>query len=193
MTNLYEAPPAPPAKKKRHLKRWIFLAVLAVIGLIVVVNVSKGGSASTTASPAAPVAAAPAAPAVSGIGTAVRDGKFEFVVQSVAPGVKTLGNQYINTTAQGEFILVTVQVTNTSDQPQTFSGSNCKAFDNAGRQLAPSTTAAIYLPDSNSLYMPINPGNSVVGTLVFDVPVGSTLTSLELHDSAFSGGVTVQL
>ena len=163
----YQPPPPPTAKKKHRKWPWIVLAVFAVIGISVAM--SGGNKGGTTAS--AP-AASSAAPAAAGIGTPVRDGKFEFVVQSVAPGVQTLGNQYINTTAQGEFILVTVKVTNTSDQPQTFSGSNCKAFDNAGRQLAPSTTAAIYLPDSNSLYTPINPGNSVVGTLVFDVPVG---------------------
>jgi hypothetical protein len=59
--------------------------------------------------------------------------------------------------------------------------------------MAPDTSAAIYLPDSNTFITPINPGNSVVGTLVFDVPVGSTLSSIELHDSAFSDGVSVQL
>ena len=39
----------------------------------------------------------------------------------------------------------------------------------------------------------INPGNSIDGTVVFDVPVGVTPTSVEDHDSAFSGGVTVAL
>jgi hypothetical protein len=34
---------------------------------------------------------------------------------------------------------------------------------------------------------------TVDGIVVFDVPADVTLTSLELHDSAFSGGVTVGL
>lgn len=187
----YQAPTPPaPTKKKSHKLRWFLLILLALIGIVVVMNSVKGSTTS-----AAPTAAAPAvadAPAVSGVGTAVRDGKFEFTVQAVAPGVSTVGSEYLNAKAQGEFVLVTIKVTNTSDEPQTFFGSSTKALDNAGRTMAPDSSAAIYLPDSNSFITPINPGNSVVGTLVFDVPVGSTLASIELHDSMFSGGVTVQ-
>ncbi|HEY0359402.1 MAG TPA: DUF4352 domain-containing protein [Mycobacteriales bacterium] len=39
----------------------------------------------------------------------------------------------------------------------------------------------------------INPGKAVTGKIVFDIPKGAKLTKLELHDSAFSGGVTVTL
>ena len=39
----------------------------------------------------------------------------------------------------------------------------------------------------------INPGNRVTGTLIYDVPEGTKLTSIELHDSVFSGGVKVPL
>ncbi|RSM44161.1 hypothetical protein DMB66_52525 [Actinoplanes sp. ATCC 53533] len=39
----------------------------------------------------------------------------------------------------------------------------------------------------------MNPGNTVKGKLVFDVPEGTKLTSLELHDSLFSDGVQVNL
>ena len=40
----------------------------------------------------------------------------------------------------------------------------------------------------------IKPGNAAVtGKIVFDIPKGAKLTKLELHDSAFSGGVTVTL
>jgi len=123
----------------------------------------------------------------------VRDGKFEFTVQDVAPGVKSVGSDFLGAKAQGEFVLITVKISNIGDEPQTFFGSNTKGLDNSGRTMEPSTTAAIYLPDSNSLITPINPGNSVVGTIVFDLPVGSTLASVELHDSAYSSGVIVQL
>lgn len=39
----------------------------------------------------------------------------------------------------------------------------------------------------------INPGNTVKGTLVFDMPKGTEPASIELHDSPFSDGITVQL
>jgi Telomeric repeat-binding factor 2. len=49
------------------------------------------------------------------------------------------------------------------------------------------------LDDSNAFLNNINPGNSVAGILVYDVPKGLTLSKIELHDSMFSGGVTVTL
>jgi hypothetical protein len=40
----------------------------------------------------------------------------------------------------------------------------------------------------------INPGLGIVSTAVsFDVPVGAARDGIELHDSAFSGGVMVNL
>ncbi|WP_203792655.1 DUF4352 domain-containing protein [Actinoplanes couchii] len=56
------------------------------------------------------------------------------------------------------------------------------------------SSAAIYAnEDGQVLFEEINPGNSVKGKLVFDIPADKKLTSLELHDSMFSGGVTVAL
>ena len=53
--------------------------------------------------------------------------------------------------------------------------------------------ASIYDGSSEVLWEEINPGNSVKGKVYFDIPKGAKLTSLELHDSMFSGGVTVDL
>jgi hypothetical protein len=39
----------------------------------------------------------------------------------------------------------------------------------------------------------INPGNSINATASFDIPVGTPPGTIGLHDSAFSGGVEVQL
>jgi hypothetical protein len=39
----------------------------------------------------------------------------------------------------------------------------------------------------------INPGNTVHGEIAFDLPPGDAAVKAELHDSAFSGGVTVML
>jgi Domain of unknown function (DUF4352) len=49
------------------------------------------------------------------------------------------------------------------------------------------------VPDSESFLTTINPGNSVNGVLVFDVPEGVAPTYIELHDSMFSSGVLVSL
>lgn len=127
------------------------------------------------------------------VGQAVRDGKLEFVVSAPKCGAATLGNDYLGTKAQGEFCLVPLKVTNIGDEAQTLSGSSQKARDSKGREYSVDTEAAIYLKDSNTLLEQINPGNTVKGTIVFDVPKGTSLTEIELHDSPFSGGVKVTL
>ncbi len=123
----------------------------------------------------------------------MRDGKFEFVVKKVEPGKPTIGDQYLNTKAQGEFVIVTMTVTNTANEAQTFLGDSAKAFDASGREFSASGSAAMYLKDSNSFIEQINPGNTVTGQVVFDVPKGTKISELELHDSLFSDGVKVQL
>ena len=84
-------------------------------------------------------------------------------------------------------------VANIGDEAQYFDGSSQKLHDSAGRAFSADTAAAIYLDESNSFLNQINPGLTVEGIVVFDVPADATLTTAELHDSAFSGGVTVAL
>jgi hypothetical protein len=153
---------------------------------------SGGGAAQE---PAADPAAEPAAaaPEQAGIGTPVRDGKFEFTVTSVEPGGARVGSDLLGQDAQGQYVLVHMTVTNTGDQAQYFDGSSQKAFDAQDREFSADTTAAVYLGDANSFLNQINPGITVEGTVVFDVPADATLTRLTLHDSPFSGGVDVTL
>ncbi|WP_182111389.1 MULTISPECIES: DUF4352 domain-containing protein [unclassified Actinotalea] len=134
-----------------------------------------------------------AAEALPGVGATVADGKFEFVVTQVEVGVTRVGDDMFGQEAQGQFVLVHLTVTNIGDQAQYFDGSSQKALDAQGRTFSADTGAAIYLGDANSFLNQINPGNQVQGLVVFDVPVDATLTQLELHDSPFSGGVTVAL
>ncbi|MGW0004660.1 DUF4352 domain-containing protein [Nocardia grenadensis] len=122
-------------------------------------------------------------------GSEVRDGKFAFVVTQVDPPTKTVGGEYLSKAAQGEFVLVHLDVTNTSDQPQSYFGSNQKLIDAQGREFANDTEAEIYLNDD--VYTDINPGNKFSVTFAFDVPVGTRPATLEFHDSMFSGGVRV--
>jgi hypothetical protein len=128
-----------------------------------------------------------------GLNQPVRDGKFEFTVRSVQCGQTRVGNQFLNKEAQGQFCLVALQVKNVGDEPQTLFGDNMKLFDAEGREFSPDTEAAIYNEDSQTFIEEINPGNQIDGQLVFDVPTDAQPARLELHDSAFSGGVTVNL
>jgi hypothetical protein len=130
---------------------------------------------------------------VAKIGQPARDGKFEFVVKQVKCGVSKVGGD-LGETAQGQFCLVTVNVKNIGKEAQMFSDGNQKAFAANGTEYSADTAAAIYANKNAETFLnEINPGNQVTGVLVFDIPKNVKLTKLELHDSAFSGGVAVQL
>ncbi|GAA6526322.1 DUF4352 domain-containing protein [Intrasporangium sp. DVR] len=127
------------------------------------------------------------------IGTAVRDGKFEFTVTKVRTGIKSVGSDMFGEKAQGQFVLVHVTVTNVGDESQYFSDSSQTVRDAKGREFSADTGAAIHLDDNEVFLNDINPGNTVKGVLVYDMPKGAKPASIELHDSPFSGGVTVRL
>jgi hypothetical protein len=194
-------PPQQPPKKKRHWVRNTFLGLAGFIVLIVIISVAtNGGSNGTSAagSGAAPANAAPAAPHVAKIGTPVRDGKFQFTITSVSHA-KSVGDTAdgFGDTAQGKYTILHVTVTNISSQPQTLFDSNQYVYDANGRKYDVSMSADMDLNSvsgSDSVFVnDINPGNTVRGELAFDMPAGLKAVKAELHDSAFSGGVTVNL
>jgi len=192
-------PAQPRAKKKR---KWPVI-VGGVVALMIVGSIFNDDKKDTKpAENIATVAQAPAAaPTIevpettATLNTPVRDGKFEFVVRSVQPGLSEVGdNPFLNQKAQGQFVIVTLSVQNIGDRPQGFSPSNQKLFDTAGRSFETDTSAQIALDNNDiAVWDNINPGNTVDVSLVYDMPVGAVPASIELHDSMFSGGVTVNL
>jgi len=59
--------------------------------------------------------------------------------------------------------------------------------------LADSKATLAAASDADSLYDEINPGNSLTGQIIFGIPKGQSPISAELHDSAFSSGIKVNL
>jgi hypothetical protein len=213
-------PPAPQPKRSWFARHKVLTTLGALVVLVVVIGVATGGGSDEPDAPEAaapPVAEAPAdgggaaaaeqpapaeepaeepaaeAPAAAGLGTPVRDGKFEFTVTSVEPGVARVGNDLIGSEAQGQYVLVHLTVANIGTEAQYFSDGAQKAFDAQGREFSADSSAGVYLEGNDTLLNQINPGNTVTGTVVFDVPADAALTRLELHDSLFSGGVEVAL
>ncbi|MGW3342326.1 DUF4352 domain-containing protein [Nonomuraea rubra] len=127
-----------------------------------------------------------------GIGATVRDGQFSFKVTGTEKRDR-VGSDFLGAEAQGVYLLVHVTVKNIGDEAGSFFGANQKLYDAKGREYEASSEAAIYLDDSKSLYEKINPGNSVKGIVLFDIPKNVKPASIELHDSLFSAGVTVSL
>lgn len=129
-----------------------------------------------------------------GVGDPVRDGKFEFTVTKLDCSKSKVGSEFLNETAQGKFCIISVTVKNIGKEAQIFDGSSQKAYDAGGTEFSNDTSAEIYANEGSPTFLQeINPGNQVKGKLIFDVPKSTKLTSIELHDSMFSGGVKVSL
>jgi len=199
-----EPPPAPPAAPKKRswfARHKILTGLGALVLLFIVIDLANGGNSSTpTASPVTaapkptPAPAPPPASPAAGLGSPVRDGKFEFVVSKVDCGKSSVGTGGLVKKAQGQFCLVSLTVTNVGDKSQYLDGSSQMALDAQGRQFSADAAAGVYLGDQGNTFLnQINPGNKVDGQLVFDVPKEVRLVKLQLHDSPFSAGVSVTL
>lgn len=192
--------PAIAEKKRGGCLKGVLIAG-AILAVLVAIGAAVGGgdndtTATATSSPGKPGTSEKddAAPKQPGLGDVVKDGKFAFKITKVEKGLSQVGDGILASKAQGEFIMIHITVKNVGDEPQMFNDSDQKLIDNKDRQFdADSGAAAFSLKDANGFLNNINPGNSVKGRILFDVPKTFTLKSIELHDSMFSDGVTVAL
>ena len=86
-----------------------------------------------------------------------------------------------------------MSVENTGAESQLMDASSQYLFI-GDKEYSTSSDALLAVDDSENFFLEeINPGNFVEGVMVFDIPVGGQPDRLELHDSPFSGGVTVSI
>jgi hypothetical protein len=157
-------------------------------------NVTAAQAGQEPAPAPTPVSERPPAGSRGVIGQAIRDGVFEFTIRGLECGASTVGNEYLNEQAQGQFCKLHVRVQNIGDRAGTLFPDNQYLLAADGTQHSASSSATYWNdPQGQSLVAQINPGNAVEGTFVFDVPPGAQIAAAELHDSAFSGGVEVRL
>jgi eukaryotic-like serine/threonine-protein kinase len=184
-------PPAPPRRRRgrqqlpgwtapprRRRRRWLVAAVGILVLLAVARNAGEGGQGD---------------PGPPGLGDPVRDGQFEFVVDSVECGSRSVGQGLGRKDAVDQFCLVALRVQNTGQEGRTFAGGQQHLFDEAGKRHDPDLDATIRRGDGRLLSTHLNPGQRLAGTLVYDVPERVALDRMELHDAPFSGGVGVVL
>ena len=76
-----------------------------------------------------------------------------------------------------------------------FAVTNQKLFDTEGNEYEADSMAAVTLNQSgdSGLLETMNPGSQLAVRIPFDVPPGTQPDRIELHDSAFSQGVAVNL
>lgn len=191
---MYQTVTPPPRRR-----RWPIVLAVGLAGVVLlcvggVILIAVAGKGTTQGGGGGVGGAAAAGPVAAGINQPARDGKFEFTVIKVQCGLAQVGDELLNRKPQGQYCLVTVKVTNIGTEPRTLAAANQHAYNASGARYDADSTASIYLDDAGrALYEDINPGNTVNGTIVFDIPKGASLARLELHDSALSGGVAVTL
>jgi len=174
-------------------KRFILLAVIVLIAIIVIATKSGGGS-SPSSSLASDGGSSSGGAKAAGLNQPVRDGRFQFTVTGVDCSQNTLGTDPVTTQANGIFCVASITVANIGNQAQTLDATSQYGYDAQNHKYSTDTAAEIYLPNGGgALFNQLNPGSSVTGQIVYDVPAGTNLTKLELHDSAFSGGMDVNL
>jgi hypothetical protein len=163
---------APPPKARKPVwRRWWFW-LLVLLGLLILGGL-LGGDPAPTPDADAPAATRAAAKAP-GIGDPARDGLFEFVVASFR--------------CEGERCQALLTVKNIGQEPGDLFAGNQYLLDRQDRKYEadPELTSALF-------YEALNPGRSVRGRVGWAVPEGFRADRLELHDSAFSGGVEVSV
>jgi hypothetical protein len=189
-------------QKSSFFKRHKILTVIGVIILLAIIGGAVGGGKKTNTNTGSngdsskPNTAKTENKATTAkLNEVARDGKFEFTVASVECGKPSVGtNEYLTKQAQGQFCLVNITAKNIGSEAQTFDSSSQYLYDAANSKFSADGTASLYAnPQGSTFLNQINPGNSVSGILVFDVPKDKTPITAELHDSPFSGGVKVAL
>ncbi|MFC3964722.1 protein kinase domain-containing protein [Nocardia jiangsuensis] len=120
-----------------------------------------------------------------------RDGKFEFLVTKVESGVARIGLE----TASGAYTVVRMDVRNISDEPKWYTPFGQKLIDSTGQAHDQDTTATAWhnAQQGYGHSFELAPATSGSTIMVFDLPSGTAPAYLELHDFAFSDGVTVGL
>jgi hypothetical protein len=122
------------------------------------------------------------------------EGVFVLSVTGVHCGVKAVGPAGLRQRPHGTFCLVDVTVENAGQEAQRLDGGAQRAVDTRGRAYPVAGRAAVFLNDRTpTLLEKIAPGSTVRGVLPFDVPRGTRLSALMLHNLAGSRGARVPM
>lgn len=196
-------------KRNWFVRHKILTGILAFIVLGIIISVANGGGAPNQNSISANVNSSTAASNSSSntstnsstpkLNQPAADGKFQFTVTSFTCGVSQIeqpdDTMYV-VTAGAPYCVMNLSVKNISNQAQTFDDGTQYIYNASNQQYSDDSEATIGANATSSDFMElpsVNPGVSITGTLVFDVPTNVTPTYAVLHDSELSNGVKVKL
>lgn len=102
------------------------------------------------------------------IGEVAKVGEVDYLINNVEV-TKQIGNEYVNTTAKDIFLIIDISITNNEKESLSVADTFFKLL-NGENEYSADSTGAIYLNDSSIIFKKLNPGVTLQGKIVFDVP-----------------------
>ncbi|MCO4472222.1 DUF4352 domain-containing protein [Streptococcus infantarius] len=174
-------------EKKPFYKRvwFIVLAVIVVIGVFASMGGSddskEATSKSTTTSKATTTdssskatttdssSKASSEETVYSVGQTFTVGDVEYTVNSVST-TQTVGDEFLNETAQGIYLLLNVTIKNNGDDALSVSNDYFTLYKGKTKYTSDST-ASLYASDNSGFFLEeVNPGNALTSNVAFDIP-----------------------
>lgn len=196
-------PPAPKDPRSTLILRYsigVAVGVAAVVATVLYAVFNGNGASTialstptptTTATPTTTVTSTEtSAPSETPIPTGApgdaANANMTFIVTALdsATRVTSSSNDLLTKDAQGEFIIVSMDVTNTGTDPAQYSATLQKLIA-GGTSYDADPEASYYL---GNIYEELAPGDQIHTAVVFDVPSGTVPDSIELHGDAMSPG-----
>ena len=155
--------------------------ITGILALMIIGGISsamgKGGSSTATApATSTPVTAStPTKPVVAELSKEGVSSDVKISVTSFTSKDSVGDNQFSTAKAQGVFKLVGLSISNNQKDAITITSANFKLIDDQGREFSDSSEASMALGTSTNktesfILKQLNPGMSIDGVIVFDVP-----------------------
>jgi hypothetical protein len=94
-----------------------------------------------------------------------------------------VGDSFTRERANGEFVIVSLKLTNRKDEPATIAEDNIRLIGGNGKNYSVSDDALFALEDQSFLLEEIQPDNTEKGKLVYDIPESAVSRSkLQVED-----------
>ncbi|WP_157544426.1 DUF4352 domain-containing protein [Jonesia quinghaiensis] len=194
-----------PTQRKNWFARHKFLTALGIIATLIVVGSALGGGTSPSDNVAASTDStnnsgeSSTQESVPGIGENVTAGDMSYTVTAIDT-TDTVGPSFLSSTAKGTFVLVTVEVTNNSNE-SSMVDSSFFTLRNGEKSYQADSSASMYANtdedgDSSSFFIEnLNPDLTMTGIVVFDVPesIASATDNVLQAQTGFWGTETVDI
>jgi hypothetical protein len=178
------------------VKHKFITAILIIVLLVAVSPKNKGNNTSTESNSTSIKQTETKQENLPKIGEEVTAGDLVFIVKEVSQA-KSLGSSYSKSNAQGTFNIVTLTIKNVGKETITTDSSMMKIADSQGRKFDRSiegqTAKGLSQGKVDLFLQQVQPGLSVTGDIVFDLPDDATNLKLLVRGSMFGAEKQISL